>query len=196
MPPKKKITRKKIMKAALDILRKEGIESVSARKIAAHLNCSPQPIYSEFKNMDELVSALIQAANDYVTRTYFFNSENRKSFIHMGLASIEMARKEKEIYHLLYHSGRISLNFKDTIYPFDINRIIEQMKSVPELSSLDDKALERIFFNMWVYTHGLASIVISNPSITDRKIEKALEDMGDIVMGWEIMKQGRADCEK
>lgn len=189
MPPKKKITKKKILKIALDIVRKHGIESISARSIAKKLECSPQPIYSVFKNMNELEKAVIEEANRFVTQKYFSNNNQENGFINMGLGSIEMAREEKNIYHLLYHSGKIALNFEDTIYPFDIRGVISGMKYVPELSDLDEKVLERIFFNMWVYTHGLASIVMSNPSINKDKIVSALEAMGDIVIGWEIIKK-------
>ena len=48
-----KITKDKILDSAFDIVRKEGIEVVSNRKIAENLNTSIRPIYYQFKNSNE-----------------------------------------------------------------------------------------------------------------------------------------------
>lgn len=42
MPAIKKINREDIIKASVEIIRKEGLESLNARGVAKKLNCSTQ----------------------------------------------------------------------------------------------------------------------------------------------------------
>ena len=44
--PKQKITKEMIIETAFEIVRKEGLENLLVKNIAAKLNCSVQPIYS------------------------------------------------------------------------------------------------------------------------------------------------------
>ena len=50
--PKLKFTKEVIVDAAYDILKEEGFESISARKIAKKLNCSTAPIYFNFETVE------------------------------------------------------------------------------------------------------------------------------------------------
>ena len=50
MPAVKKINKEDIIKAGVEIVRKEGITNLNARKIASSLNCSTQPIYYLYSN--------------------------------------------------------------------------------------------------------------------------------------------------
>ena len=45
MARKETITKEDIIQAAFEILQEEGIEQVTARKLAAKANCSTQPIF-------------------------------------------------------------------------------------------------------------------------------------------------------
>ena len=54
MPAIKKINREDIIKASVEIIRKEGLESLNARGVAKKLNCSTQPIFYIYSNMEEM----------------------------------------------------------------------------------------------------------------------------------------------
>ena len=54
MPAAKKVSKEKIVEAAVDVLRDGGFSAINARSVAKKLGCSTQPIYFSFKNMDEL----------------------------------------------------------------------------------------------------------------------------------------------
>lgn len=54
MPRKRRILKHHILDAALELMREEDFDRFTARKIAECLNASTQPIYKEFKNMDDL----------------------------------------------------------------------------------------------------------------------------------------------
>ena len=66
MARKKTITRDQILEAAYTVVSTEGFSRFTARNIAAKMNCSTQPIYLEFQNMEDLKMALIRKVHDHL----------------------------------------------------------------------------------------------------------------------------------
>lgn len=62
MPPKVKFRKEEIVQAALDVARVKGADGVTARDIAAQLGVSTRPIFTYFNTMDEVKTAVRQAA--------------------------------------------------------------------------------------------------------------------------------------
>ena len=58
MPPKIKITKEEIIKTALELVRTSGEQSINARTVAGALNCSTQPIFSNFSSMGICVGGI------------------------------------------------------------------------------------------------------------------------------------------
>ena len=54
MPPLQRTGKDQIINAAFDIVREEGFCNLNARAIAKKLGVSTQPIFSNFKNMEDL----------------------------------------------------------------------------------------------------------------------------------------------
>ena len=66
MPPKVKFQKEEIVAAALEVVRKKGIEAVTAREVAAELGVSPRPIFTWFTTMEQLkVEAYAMAKKRY-----------------------------------------------------------------------------------------------------------------------------------
>ena len=51
---RKVYTREHILKAAYELINREGFGNFTARNIAKHMGISTQPIYLEFENMQDL----------------------------------------------------------------------------------------------------------------------------------------------
>ena len=96
MPAVKKVTREKIVDAAVRVLQEDGYSAVNARSVAKKLGCSTQPIYSEFQNMEELKAALTaRAVEMHEKRVRDFlrgyeGSDSRYSGYGMGLSLIHI----------------------------------------------------------------------------------------------------------
>ena len=58
MPPKAKYTREEIVQKAFQMTREKGIEAVAARELGKRLGTSSSPIFTAFKNMEELFAFL------------------------------------------------------------------------------------------------------------------------------------------
>ena len=101
MPPKPKFQREEIVSAALDIVRECGIECLTTRNVGAKLNSSARPIFTVFKNMDELKQAVRAEAIKLYEQSIVPKTENTPLFKQLGMG------KRRNIVLRLY--GRIIL---------------------------------------------------------------------------------------
>lgn len=80
MAKKETISRDALIQAAFSILREEGIGQVTARKLAARANCSTQPIFRIYRNMEEVSEELFGRACDFF-RIITVISRNRRRLL-------------------------------------------------------------------------------------------------------------------
>ena len=62
MPPKAKYTREEIVQIAFQMTREKGIEAIVARELGKKLGTSSSPIFTAFKNMEEVQLAVRERA--------------------------------------------------------------------------------------------------------------------------------------
>lgn len=156
MPPKVRITREEIIDTAVDIVRQSGTEAINARLIAAILNCSTQPVFSNFSTMDELRLAVIEKA-DLLCQEYIKREEESGKFPvykASGMAYIRFAKEERELFKLLYMRDR-----KDEIIPesSDLNDKMEEL--VHSNTGLQGDTARLFHLEMWAFVHGIASML-------------------------------------
>ena len=156
MPPKIKIQKQDIITAAVNLVREQGESALNARNIASSLNCSTQPVFSNFATMEELRSAVIEAAETlcdaYITREV--EKAEYPPYKASGMAYIRFAKEEKELFKLLYMRDRTMERIpKET----KINTQMESMvQSNTKLNGMDAKLFH---LEMWAYVHGIATMI-------------------------------------
>lgn len=153
MPPKIKITKEEIVRTAVDILREGGIQAVNARAVATALNCSTQPVFSNFATMEDLHRAIAEQA-DALCRD-FIKQETESGayppYKAAGMAYIRFAKAEKELFKLLYMCDRRGSPIpKET----DLSNQMESL--VHHATGLDNRDARLFHLEMWVYVHGIA----------------------------------------
>lgn len=163
MPPRPKVPKELIINTAFELTRQFGFEKVTARMLAAELNCSTQPIFHVFQNMEELKHEVYLK-----TKTFFegymlqpSKDVNTPYFLSMGLRYIELVRKEKHLFQLLCMS--------------DSSGEITSLYSIAE--HLPVPIDPDVFVKTWIFTHGVASIVSTNSSsIPEQEIRRILTE--------------------
>ena len=155
MPPKVKITKENIIKVAVDIVRSSGEEGINARNIAARLNCSTQPVFSNFACMSELRLAVIKKA-DEMCNEYINNEVEKKEYPPYkasGMAYIRFAKEEKELFKLLYMRDRTQEESKEN------SLLNENMETIVHNNTgLSGSQMEMFHLEMWAYVHGIATM--------------------------------------
>ena len=158
MPPKAKFTREQITKAALEIVRAENFESLTARALGKKLGSSACPIFTVFENMEDVQRAVLEAVKavykEYVERGL---SEN-PAFKGVGTQYILFAIKEPKLFQILFMSEQSELPDIDNVLPVIDESYDQILASITEGYGLEEKDAERLYKHLWIYTHGIASL--------------------------------------
>ena len=155
MPPKVKVTKEDIIHAAVEIVRTWGADALNARSIAARLECSTQPIFSNFATMEDLRLAVVLEA-DALCQAYLQQEENRgdyPSYKANGMAYIRFAREEKELFKLLYMRDRTG---EKEMVESAIDSKMENI--VQDYTGLDLPNARLFHLEMWAVVHGIATM--------------------------------------
>jgi AcrR family transcriptional regulator len=155
MPPKVKVTKEDIVNTAVTIVRNSGEQAINARIIASALNCSTQPIFSNFASMQELRLAVVEKADqlcrEYVQREV--ESGKFPPYKASGMAYIHFAEEEKELFKLLYMRDRTN-----EIIP-ESSELGDQMESIVQSNTGLNKENAKLFqLERWAYVHGIATM--------------------------------------
>ena len=104
MSATKRITKNMIVDAALEIFRAEGFESVTSRRIALRLGCSTQPIYFEYKNMDELKDDIIKKVVEQLDELFSSVSGDSDEFVYrsFGLSFLKFVQADPFVFRQIY----------------------------------------------------------------------------------------------
>ena len=158
MPPKIKITKQDIINTAIGLVRASGDGAINARAIASALNCSTQPIFSNFATMDDLRFAVVDAADtlcqEYMKREV--ESGKYPPYKANGMAYIRFAKEEKELFKLLFMCDRKGQELQPTL---DFEASIQIIMNANGIAK--EKA-ERMHMEMWAFVHGIAAMLATS----------------------------------
>ena len=158
MPPKVKITKNDIISTAVSLIRKNGYEALNTRNIAKELNCSTQPIFSNFTSMEELEKEVLLYA--YTVYSSFIQTEitsdKYPKYKAFGMAYIRFAKEEKELFKLLFMSERKGEHQVPTT-DFD-----ESIGIIVKTNGFSHEVAKLIHVEMWTFVHGIATMIATS----------------------------------
>lgn len=160
MPPKPIISKQDIINAAIQLVRDDGMDCVNARSLASALTCSTKPLFRIYKNMEELKSDIIAELDAYYNSFMECRMTENNRLLSQGIAYIEFARTEKMIFNTLFMNRTMEgSSLQDIVHAEWNRRSIENAQAITGLSI--EKA-EMLFINIWLYSHGIATQIVSN----------------------------------
>lgn len=176
MARKELITKDKILETAFELARLEGIESVTARKLASQIGCSTQPIFRVYANMNELYTEIYARAiisfGDYYEN---FKSDTDTPFIHLGLVYINYAKDEKKLFQLLFQSESRG---NRSLYELLNGNVGAVSKEINRATNAGCKNPSGLFMKMWIFIHGCACMVLTGDyDLTGEETEELLSDI-------------------
>lgn len=162
MPPKIKVTEEDIINAAIHMVREKGVESLNARDLAKELGCSVHPIFRTYNSMEGLRTAVYKKAeNIYNERMFSAGEHNGNGFLNMGLAYIDFAKNEKNLFKLIFMSDAFReqsiMNIAGTTEGDD-----EVLEMLCQRTGLSKKAAQELYAGIWLTAHGIASMLATN----------------------------------
>lgn len=168
------ITKEMILASAFDIVREKGLEGISNRELAKKLNCSIRPIYYQFQNVEELYNELYVEIEKYFYKFLMDNmNDDMPKYKQVGLNYIKFAKEEKEFFKILFMS-EVDLGLNDFIAK-DMEDFKELSKLIKISTNLNDEDIESFHIKMWIFSHGLATLVASSTiNISDKQLKQLL----------------------
>jgi len=102
MPKTSTVTKDMIIDASFEIVRKEGFSALSARNVAKKMNCSTQPIYWIYENMEVLKQDVISKMTTFLSTQISSYKKTGKPFLDIGLGYVHIAFSEPVLFKSVY----------------------------------------------------------------------------------------------
>lgn len=172
-------TREEIVMAGLQIVRHDGMGQLSARRVAEELGSSTAPVYSNFRNMEELESEVKTAAVElllgYAARRY-----SDDPFLDMGLGVLDFARAESRLYAALFLDPPGACDPG----PLVMDKLLAIMADIPGLADLDPVERMILLNKMAIFTHGLAVEICQERTeqIQEQALRLLLAEAGEAIV--------------
>ena len=177
MARKKKFTREIIINSCVELIRNEGFDALTIRKIAKKMNSSINPIFYEFGTLDNLKKAAIlkciEIYNTFINKVPKIDS---KPYLSFGISFLRFAYLEPNIFNVLYLSNetdKLIIKFHQQ----ENSKAIEKIKLVTSFD-LENSAI--IHKNLSIAVLGLGVLLSQRKIIyNEKEITKFLIDLFD-----------------
>lgn len=178
MPPKARYSKEQITKAAVNIIREDGAENLTARALGKKLGSSASPIFTVFENMEEVQSAAKRAAKDLYTEYVKKGLEEVPAFRGVGMQYIRFALDEPKLFQLLFMSEQPKRPTVVNVLPVIDDNYRDILFSVQDCYGLQEDDAERLYRHLWIYTHGIAVLCATNTcTFTSEEILKMMAEV-------------------
>ena len=157
-------TRRKILDAALDMIKCEGCDALSMRKLAEHIEYTAPAIYEYFESKEALYTELARKGHlklaALVNQAKEAHTEAAEQMEAMWLAYWNFAVTYKELYQLMFAIGTGCCPAENQIaeagnFPQMISEVIRTLYASAEVS---DEEVQKKYYTYWAVIHGLIAI--------------------------------------
>lgn len=115
MPPKPRFTREQVAEAAYQMIKEGGISALTARDLGSRLGTSARPVFTLFKNMDEVKQAARELAlKDFMAYLNDYR-EDEPDFKQIGMKIVSYGIHEPELFKLLFLQEHPHVGFAQSL---------------------------------------------------------------------------------
>lgn len=177
MARKQSITKEMIQEAALELAKKEGLEAVTARQVAAQAGCSTQPIFRAYENMADLQADVIALAGEFFADYYESSPKDSPvPFVDLGIAYINFAREHENLFRILFVS-----HYEKKVSTYEFINGGNKMYVLKELKRVEGVNAQKagmVFSNLWTFVNGLACMSLNGD--LDMTEEEVRDNLGQV----------------
>ncbi len=158
MPPKAKFTKAEIIGAALNIVRTEGYEALTSRALGIYLGSSARPIFTVFKNMEEVQQAMIEAAKNLYKEYVNKGLTAEHPFKGVGTQYILFSVNEPKLFQILFMAEQKQIPDLSGVLPLIDESYGDILLSIQKDYEISELSAKKLYQHLWIYTHGIASL--------------------------------------
>lgn len=176
----KEETRSNILKAAREIVKEEGWQGLSMRKIADKIEYTAPIIYEYFSNKEAILQELTCKGFGILTKDLEaakqeFN-DPAEQLEGMWLAYWNFALKNKEMYQLMYGVEMTCCAQRNTETDAPYTMISNVIAQLMEDENPKPEVIKQKYFTFFSVIHGLISINIVGNGLSDEINKQILKD--------------------
>lgn len=190
MPRKTVILKEDIIRASVEIVRTSGPDALNARAVAKALGCSTQPVFSNFRNMQDLMDSVVgrslELYDDFI-RKEFGRNQGYPPYKTYGMGYIRFAMEESNLFKLLFMRDR-----RNEESSAEDKTFYEVIPLIMKTLNLTEKEAQMFHLEMWTFVHGIAAM--SATSYCSWDMEQASMALTDIYQGL-ILRSGQMKME-
>ena len=183
MPRQPRFSKEDIVAAGLRIVRTNGFEAVSARALGKELGTSSSPMFTMFKDMNEVMDAIRTAAEKTFTVRMKGVTDYFPAFKEFGLRLVAFAKEDPNIFQMLFLGKDARPEIAESIAR-------ECLGAVEQGYGLSTEQAEMLFRQMWPVACGIAALCVKHPEdFTEEEVSKTLSCHFSGIMS--IIKSGK-----
>ena len=154
MPRKVKFAAEDVIQAAVELVRKRGLQGLSAPAVAEELGGSTMPIYSHFNSMqdleDEVVKKAWQLAASYQKKHF-----TGDIWIDQAVGYVVFAREEPHLFRCLLDGRNLELKFQLNRHQWE--KLGVTLETYDGFEDLDPEGVLRVRYSRAMLSHGIAT---------------------------------------
>lgn len=178
MPPRPKVSKEDIIDKAYIIIKEEGIEQLNARSLAIQLGCSTQPIFKNFKNMEELKQNTKKKIDEQYDAFILKHVDSNDALFTIASAYIHFASEEKHLFGALFVHPLIESRNVSEVLTSSWN--LETIANCQKQYALSRKQAEDLYRDVRFYSHGIAAQIYAGTIILSKgEIEELVRNAID-----------------
>ena len=158
MSPKPKFTREEIIQAALTIVSQKGADALTAREVGEQLGSSARPIFTVFKNMEELQAEVRQAAMERFEARVAQTEPGIPLFKQVGIQMVTFGVQEPKLYQLRFMQEHGEAATFDDVFGQLGGTAERCIAAICQDYGLDAQDARTLFENVWIYTFGIGAL--------------------------------------
>ena len=178
----KEVTRANILEASLEIVKEDGWQALSMRKIADKIEYTAPIIYEYFANKEGILLELTRKGNGILlqelkdAKARFENPE--KQLEAMWIAYWDFAFKHTQLYQLMFGVDMSCCDMIKSLPEAEAARKIiwENIIEIMENDQPDEDNVCRKYYTFWSIIHGLISINLTRKGTNDEMNQHILKD--------------------
>ena len=155
---RKVYTKDQILKAAHEVVLESGFEKFTARNVAKKMGISTQPIYLEFKNMEDLKRTLLQKIETDLTRKFMSQPITGDLLVDAPVHYVEFALKKPKLFKALFVDPK---GGGPIMYEYSVEFYKELSKQSRRFGKLPKEDFELLHLEAWIVVNGLITMLLA-----------------------------------
>lgn len=161
MPPKARFSKEEIISAAAGIIESRGEMFLTARSLGEALGTSARPIFTTFKNMEDVISGVNDFANDLYQSYVEKGLLQTPAFKGVGLSYIRFAKERPKLFQLLFMKEKADVPALNDVLGLIEGSYRKILDSITQSYRVSEDFAKQLYLHMWIYTHGIAVLTVN-----------------------------------